>query len=260
MSSEDTQNTYAEQVARLFLGKVELPPEQTSKYCEAVDDLGEVDKGTVVTLGYKRCGRCGHAKKFYLFNKNSASKTHTSGNCKECQKSTASTSYKNTKQRRNYRKYYRENKAIKQQHARKYYEENKDKITVKHKAYLQTKGGQKVMAKAHTKRRTLLATNKGIPYTRAMIIARDGVFLGLEHPVCYLCEEPIMDISGASLHIDHVVPVAIDGLDCITNVACTHHLCNLKREKDARELLPKQIEGIRLRATAYIDANPDLFE
>jgi hypothetical protein len=249
-----------EQLARAFMGKVEFTPAQSDAYCKAKDDLGEVDKGTVLAMGYKRCGRCGHAKKFYLFNKNSASKTHTSGNCKECQKSTASNSYKNTKQRRNYRKYYRENKALKQEHARKYYENNKDTIKVKHAAYLGTKGGKKVMAKAHTKRRTLLATNKGIPYTRAMVIDRDGAFLGLEHPICYLCEQPITDISGAGLHIDHVVPVAIDGLDCITNVASTHYVCNLKREKDARELLPKQVEGIKLRANNYIDAHPDLFQ
>lgn len=260
MTTQDMHNTHAEQVARLFLGKVELTPEQTAEYCRAKDDLGECDKGATVVAGYKRCGRCGHAKKFYLFNKNSASKTHTSGNCKECQKSTASKSYKNTKQRRNYRKYYQENKEIKQKHARVYYENNKETIKVKHQAYLATKGGKKVMMKAHAKRRTLLATNKGIPFTRQMVIERDGVFLGLASPVCYLCEKPIEDVSGASLHIDHIVPVTIGGLDCITNVACTHHLCNLKREKDARELTTEQINLIKDRAHDFIDANPDLFE
>jgi hypothetical protein len=251
---------YDEQIARLFMAHLEPTTDQCKEYFSAAIDLGEVEKGVVLPMGYKRCGRCGHGKKFYLFNKNSASKTHTSGNCKECQKSTASNSYKNTKQRRNYRKYYRENKALKQAHARAYYEKNKDTIKVKHAVYLGTKGGRKVMAKAHSKRRTLLATNKGIPYTRAMVIDRDSAFLGLEYPVCYLCEQPITDISGASLHIDHIVPVAIEGLDCITNVACTHHLCNLKREKDARELLPKHVDGIKLRATKYIDAHPDLFQ
>lgn len=247
-------------VERLKLANVELPPEQLEQYIQSPDDLGEVEKGTAIPTGYKRCGSCGHAKKFYLFNKNSGSKNNCTGNCKACQKATASRSYAKTKQKRNYKKYYQENKEIKQQHARKYYQENKERVKERHKEYLQTKKGKKVMQKAHAKRRKALAENKGIPYTRAMVIERDGTFQGLQQPVCYLCNKPIVDISGKSLHLDHVVPVIMGGLDCFTNIASSHHLCNLKREKDARELTTEQVQAVIELSEKYMDAHPDLFE
>ncbi|MNO88257.1 HNH endonuclease [compost metagenome] len=253
-------DTREDQIVRLGLASVEMTDSQLTVYLKGKDDLGEVEKGSEVASGYKRCGSCGHAKKFYLFNKNAGSKTHTSGNCKECQKKSAANSYKQTKKRRNYKKYYQENKEVKQKHARAYYENNKEELKVKHAKYLQTKGGKKVMAKAHAKRRESLANNKGIKYTRAMVIERDGAFLGESAPVCYICLNPITDTSGTSLHIDHVIPVVEGGLDCLTNVACTHSLCNLQREKDARLLTTEQVETIVKRAEKYIDTFPDMFE
>lgn len=244
---------------RVALAGIAMNEKQKSEYLKMDDDLGEVVKGSVVPLGYKRCGKCGHAKKFYLFNKNSASKTNTSGSCKECQKATAKKSYAKTKKRRNYKKYYQENKEMKQAHARKYYQENKERLKEKHKAYLRTKKGQEVMRRAHAKRRKAMAQNRGVPYTRDMVIERDSEFLQLEHPVCYLCDEPILE-RGKALHIDHVIPIVEGGLDCFTNVACTHATCNLTREKDARELTTEQVTTIKSRAQKYIDAFPELFE
>lgn len=252
--------TTHEQLERLLTGGIMLSDEQSLAYLEAADELGEVVKGDNVPPGYKRCGRCGIGKKFYLFNKNGGSKTNTSGNCKACQKKSAANSYKQTKKRRNYKKYYQENKELKQAHARQYYANNKDVINAKHKEYLQTKAGKKVMQRAHTKRRIALATNKGVPYTREMIIERDGVFIGEEHPVCYLCGKHILSSAGSELHIDHVIPVVGGGLDCITNVASTHKLCNLEREKDARLLTTDQVELIKERGMAYMDAYPEKFE
>lgn len=251
---------YDEIMGRVALAEISMSTQQEEQYLNSADDLGEVVKGTDIAAGYKRCGSCGHAKKLYLFNKNSGSKTNTSGNCKECQKSTASKSYSKTKQKRNYKKYYQENKEMKQQHARAYYAEHKELLKEKHKHYLQTNKGKKVMHKAHAKRRDALASNVGIPYTRAMVIERDGQFLELEHPKCYLCEQAITDTSGAGLHIDHVIPVVEGGLDCFTNVASTHAVCNLRREKDARELTSAQVEEIATRAEAFIDTYPERFE
>lgn len=244
---------------RVTLGGVVFDKEQRAEYLAAKDDLGASDKGVTLPLGYKRCGRCGHGKKFFLFNKNNGSKTNTSGNCKECQKTTAKTSYDKTKGKRNYKKYYQQNKEAKQAAARKYYEENKEAMTAKHKEYVNSKKGKKVMAKAHAKRRKSLANNAGVPYTREMVIERDSTFLSLEYPVCYLCTKSIEDTSGKGLHLDHVVPVLLGGLDCFTNIASSHAVCNLKREKDARELTVDQIEGIKEVAARYIDANPDQF-
>lgn len=259
----ETPNALAlvgEQLQRLSLGGVNLNEQQMREYIGMEADLGEAVKGSELAPGFKRCGSCGHAKKFFLFNKNTGSKTNTSGNCKECQKGTAAQSYSKTKSKRNYKKYYQENKETKQAHARKYYTENKDTIKDKHKAYLATSKGQKVMRQAHSKRRKAIAENKGIPYTREMVIERDGKFLGFVHPVCYLCNNPITDISGAELHLDHVVPIVEQGLDCFSNVASSHRTCNLTREKDARRLTVEQVDGIIKRAESYIDTYPDRFE
>lgn len=245
---------------RVTLAGVIMTVDQEKEYLRTADVLGEVEKGAEVPLGYKRCGSCGKAMKFYLFNKNSGSKTNTTGSCKECQRQNAKKSYGKTKQRRNYKKHYQENKEMKQAQARKYYSENKDKIKVRHAEYLKTKKGQQVMQRAHAKRRKSLAENAGVPYTRQLVIERDSAFLGLEHPVCYLCNEPITDTSGAGLHMDHVIPVVGGGLDCFMNIASTHSLCNLKREKDARELSVEQVEAITTRAKEYMDAHPDRFE
>lgn len=249
-----------EQLFRIAAAGIVFTDTQAKEYTTAEDDLGEVVKGSEVPLGYKRCGRCGCGKKFFLFNKNAGSKTNTSGNCKDCQKGTASKSYAKTKSKRNYKKYYQENKEMKQEHARKYYTENKDRLKETHKAYLATNKGKRVMKKAHSKRRQALATNKGIVYTRAMVIERDSTFIGHELPLCYLCLKRIDDTSGASLHLDHVVPVVTGGLDCFTNIACTHNDCNLRREKDARLLTSEQVETIIERAEAYIDEHPEQFE
>lgn len=251
---------YEDVLERLGAAGIVMDESQQLEYVKTKDDLGVVGKEQALPIGYKRCGKCSHGKKFYLFNRNSGSKTNTSGNCKNCQKSTAKKSYNKTKQKRNYKKYYQENKEAKQEQARKYYAANKDKLKEKHKIYVRSKKGRAVMQKAHAKRRKSMAENAGVPYTRELVIIRDGEFLGMEHPVCYLCEKPITDVSGAGLHIDHVVPIATEGLDCFTNVACTHAACNLTREKDARDLLPSQTAEILVRAKRYMDEFPETFE
>jgi hypothetical protein len=256
----EVMNEEQQQIIERVTGTgITLTTEQMQQYLATKDDLGEIVKGTEIPVGYKRCGACSCGKKFYLFNKNSGSKTNTSGNCKACQKGTAAKSYLKTKQKRNYKRYYQENKEIKQNHARKYYEENKDLIKVKHQEYLKTKAGQKVMTKAHAKRRKSMIENAGIPYTRQLVIDRDGAFQQLEYPTCYLCSKPIEDISGAGLHLDHVIPVVMGGLNCFTNVASSHIDCNLRREKDARQLQTSQVEAVAILANAYIDANPEKF-
>lgn len=248
------------QVERLRLAGIVLSDEAARAYVEADDVLGTAEKGAAVPEGYKRCGKCTMVKKFYLFNKNAGSKTNTSGSCKECQKATATKSYQKTKKKRNYKKYYAENKEAKQAQARKYYAENKEIMKAKHQAYLATKKGKAVMRKAHAKRYKLMATNAGVPYTRELVIHRDGEFQNSPKPICYLCNKPIEDISGQGLHIDHVVPIVTGGMDCFTNVASTHSSCNLQREKDARELQVHQVEAVKSLAEAYIDKYPEKFE
>lgn len=246
------------QLERLKLAGIHLTEKLADEYVNTPDDLGEYSADVIITPGFKRCGKCGHILKFYMFNKNSGSKTCTTGNCKECQKASASKSYKKTKKSRNYKKYYAENKEAKLEQAKKYYAENKDKVNERHKEYLSTKKGKKVMKKAHAKRAAAIANNKGIPYTRAIVIERDK--RGGEHPICYLCGQPILDTSGKACHLDHVVSINNGGLDCFTNIAAVHQTCNLTKEKDDRNLKAEQVEDIVTLAEAYIDANPQYFE
>jgi hypothetical protein len=246
-----------EKLSRLTLAGIEMTPEQITEYLNLDDDLGVYVEGSEIPQGYKKCGGCHHVMKFYMFNKNSSSKTNTTGNCKECQKRSASKSYAKTKKKRNYKKYYEANKEMKQEQARRYYQANKEEINAKHKEYLKTAKGKKVMKKAHAKRAKAIANNKGIPYTRAMVLDRDR--RGGEHPICYLCGEPILDVSGAACHLDHVISIGNGGLDCFTNVAAVHHTCNLTKEKDDRNLKAEQVESIVKLAEEYIDAHPEMF-
>lgn len=244
---------------RLELSSVKMNNADKTAYIEQDDDLGWAKKGTEVDAGYKHCGKCGHIKKFFLFNKNKANKDCVTGTCKECQKASAKKSYKKTKKKRNYKRYYQENKEMKQAHSRKYYEENKEAVIAKQREYHASGRGKKVMRKAHAKRRAAIAANQGIPYTRAMVIERDSVFIESDLPICWLCGEPIEDTSGEGLHLDHVVSINNGGLDCFTNIACTHKVCNLKKEKDDRFLEAESVEEIVARAEAYMDENPDKF-
>ena len=263
MEDEKEVNVVIEQdlntimLERVKSAGINLTVEQADAYTKTIADLGVYKEGTEIPLGYKKCGKCRHVLKFYLFNRNSGSKTNTTGNCKECQRQSASKSYGKTKKSRNYKKYYDENKEMKQEHARAYYQNNKNAVNAKHKDYLGTKKGKKVMKKAHQKRHDAIINHKGIPYTRAMLLDRDR--RGEEFPICYLCGLPIVDTSGANCHMDHVISIGNGGLDCFTNVALVHQVCNLTKEKDDRNLKADQVNGIVKLAETYIDAHPDLF-
>ena len=247
------------QIERLNLANIQFNGEQLQKYLEMPDSLGQFGEGKSVPNGYKKCGKCNEILKLYLFNKNSANKLCATGNCKQCQKDAAKKSYKKTKKKRNYKKYYEENKDIKREAARRYYAENKERITERHKEYRNAEAGKKAMAKAHKKRNELKKANAGIPYTREMIIHRDSEFIQREKPVCWICGQEIQDISGASLHLDHIVSINNGGLDCFSNIACTHKECNLRKEKDDRTLDAKAVMAIEDRSGAYMDAYPEKF-
>lgn len=228
-----------------------------TSYLALPDDLGEYKENMVVPEGYRRCGRCLHVMKFYLFNRNSGAKTNTTGNCKACQKQSATKSYAKTKHKRDYKKYYRENKERKQAHSKKYYENNKQALAQKHKAYHSSSVGKKVMRKAHAKRRALMAANQGIPWTRELVIDRDKQ--GKDTPICYYCGNIIKDVSGEHCHMDHVIPVVIEGKDCFTNVASMHASCNLLKKKDASDITAIMIHAVQKLSEDYIDAHPEKF-
>lgn len=244
------------QIERLKIAGITLNEAEIEKYLTSTDDLGEATADMEIPVGYKKCGKCQHVMKYYLFNKNNSSKNKCTGNCKACQKISAAASYERTKSKRNYKKYYAENKERKQEHGRKYYKKNKEKVLQKQKQYHNSAQGKKVMQRSHKKRRDLMAKNKGVPYKKEYVIDRDK--LGGEYPICYICQQPIK--YDRELHLDHLVPVVLGGKDCFTNVGCTHELCNLRRPKDARDLAVEVVEEIIERAESYIDSHPELFE
>lgn len=241
------------QEQRLLEAGVVMSQAELSKYFDAPDDLGDAPVD-IVPMGYKKCGGCNHIKKFYMFNRNSAAKNKCTGNCKECQKKASKKSYDKNKGTRDYKAYYRKNKERKQAHSRAYYEAHKEELKEKHKQYRNSAAGQKVMKKAHRKRRRLLKRNQGIPYTRELVIDRDKQ--GGLYPICYLCNKPITDHK---IHLDHVIPVVLKGKDCFTNIACVHETCNLKKSKDAREITTEQVKWVYDLAESYIEKHPESF-
>ena len=239
------------QITRLADAGVQMTAAEQDKYLLCADEL---PKDTAsIPKGYKRCTKCGAIKKIYLFNRNAQAKDNCTSQCKACQAANAHKSYAKNKHKRNYKKYYQENKEKKQEQSRQYYAQHKEELKIKHAKYRATAKGKKAMTKAHAKRAKLLKANAGIPYTREMILERDR--LGGTEPICYLCGKPI---TGTP-HLDHVIPVVMGGKNCFTNVACVHDTCNLRKSKDAREITTEQVNTIITRSEEYMEAHQDLF-
>lgn len=225
-------------------------------------DIIEVDKK--VPLGYRFCTKCRQCKKVFLFNKNSTTKDGHTVTCKECQKAAAKKSYENTKGTRDYKAYYQANKERMREQGKRYYQEHKEELKRKRAKYRQSAAGKAAMHGAHRRRAKSLQDNKGIPYTREMVIERDRQ--GGPEPICYLCGKPIASESlttPGAVHLDHVVPVVLGGIDCFSNVACVHDTCNLSKTKEAAEISADVIAQIVALTDAYIDTHqeqfPDIF-
>ena len=253
-----------EQLIRLDEAGIIMSEEDKQKYLSAPDEIKIADN-VQIPPGYKKCGHCKTVKKLYLFNRNSQAKNNCTGNCKACQKATSKKSYDKTKDKRDYKRYYEANREKKLEQSRKYYQENKDSVLTKQKKYHSSKKGRKVMKRAHAKRKYLLEKNAGIPWTRDIIIDRDKMTMlngklvkVSEVPICILCSKPI--IHDRDIHMEHLLPVVMDGKDCFTNVGCAHQLCNLQKSKDAREITVEQVQDLITRSEAYIDMHPELFD
>lgn len=241
-----------EQIERLEIAGIHLSEAELKRYLSYPDIIKVT---TTIPQGYKCCTKCRMTKKLYLFNKNSASKDGHTTQCKECQKSNAKKSYTRTKHKKQYKLYYQEHKEQKQEQSRQYYQTHKEELKKKHAAYRNTKAGKKAMQRAHQKRADTMKANQGIPYTREMVIERDC--RGGTEPICYLCGKPIT--STGALHMDHVIPVVMGGLDCFSNVACVHDECNLRKSKDAREITEEQVVTIQKMSDEYMDTHQELF-
>lgn len=82
------------------------------------------------------------------------------------------------------------------------------------------------------KRRALQNSVRTEPYTADDVLARWGTD-------CHLCGGPVdleaprslKNYHPLALHLDHVVPISIGGMDIIENVKPAHAKCNLSRSK-----------------------------
>lgn len=243
------------QLTRLEEARVYLDPDDIRKYLDGPDML-ELKVGDKIPAGYKKCGRCGKYKKFYMFNRNKQVTNNCSGNCKDCQRSASKVHYATHKDTSKHRENYQANREARLERSRKYYQENKARIAEQQKEYHKSAKGKKVMKGAHAKRKYMLAKNAGIPYTLEMLIDRDKQ--GGELPVCILCGETIQ--HERDIHIEHLIPVVMGGADDFTNVGCAHQLCNLRKSKDAREVTTQQVSELIERSERYMDEHPDLFK
>lgn len=243
------------QQQRLESAGIFLSSEELKAYFAHPDTL-ELKEGDSVPVGYKRCGHCGLYKKLYMFNQNSSSKINCTGNCKECQKKSSHKAYQKAKPKKNWKKYYAENRERKLELGRQYYQENKEQILAGQKKYQQTKAGKKAMKAAHKRRSQLLKNNAGIPWKKEWVIDRDKQ--GGEFPICVLCGKEIQ--VERDIHMEHLIPVALGGPDDFTNVGCAHALCNLQKSKDAREIDVEQVENLMKLSERYMDEHPELFD
>jgi hypothetical protein len=179
----------------------------------------------------KKCSHCKEVKPISKFSARKASQDGLSYNCKDCDKELAKESYLRRKKKRKQREYYEENREHLLELSAKNYQENKEVRLQQHKEYRQTH--PETPRKADAKRRRALKQTVREPYTREEIIERDSVD-GI--CICQICFEPILDMS--ELQLDHIVPVAEGGTDTKDNIRCAHRVCNAKRPKDGRDLVP----------------------
>lgn len=247
-------NTFEQQKQRLLNAHIYLQDDELITYYASPDQLPLTEN---VPVGYKKCGGCKSLKKLYMFNCNKDSKLNCSGNCKECQKVAASKSYIKTKDTRDYKAYYLANRDMKREHNKQYYQTHKDIILSKHHEYRQTTEGRQAMNQAHSLRKKSMKKNTGVPYTRELVIERDSIFLGNDKPICCLCGKLI---ELTDVHMEHLMPIALNGIDCFTNVGCAHSECNLRKSKDAHEITSEQVAILEERAVKFIDTYPDKFK
>lgn len=69
---------------------------------------------------------------------------------------------------------------------------------------------------------------------------------------CFLCREPInLDLHKGQIELDHIDPLAADGLDAESNLALTHRPCNRKKGSSNLEVARRLIEFEGLQTKAH---------
>lgn len=194
-----------------------------------------------LSSGKRECSKCGEEKSLDEFAKNSTKKGGVDSLCLDCNAKKTKKYYEkypdkklesDKKYHENHeeeikersKKKYWETREIRLEKARDYYQDNKEVIKEKVKNYRQTERGRMVRNASNAKRR---AGEKDTDITSDFIQA-----LKEETTHCELCGNEI-----DSYHLDHIIPLAIDGPHITSNVRYICSSCNLKRPRDGRDIL-----------------------
>lgn len=120
-----------------------------------------------------------------------------------------------------YQRQWREqNAATKRASSRRWYEANLETLREQRRAYYEE--NPDVFDRARQKRAKLKNGTEHVPYTRKEIFERDG-------GRCRLCGLEL-ECKPHGYHIDHIVPVALGGVDTPANVQLTCPLCNRRKQ------------------------------
>ena len=195
---------------------------------------------------YKTCSKCGQTKPVNEWGRNKSKKDGLASECKACHaKSSAEWRLANpVEQKRrsreqhsknkdtanaNRKKRYLENRELELQARRKWYAENAESSRMASRAW--RKNNKEKFAAQSRRSRALRAFVNTESYTKQDVLDRWG-------SDCHICNKPI-DLSaprwtGSSgwengLHLEHVIPIRLGGLDNLSNVKPAHGLCNLKK-------------------------------
>jgi hypothetical protein len=184
---------------------------------------------------YKACTKCGQTKPCNneYFAKHSGNITGLRPDCKVCHSERAKNYYlRNSDKLRQYQKdYISKNRSKISLRQKKNYQKNKQTILTQVKQrYLDN---PEVVKNSIRNRHARKANVPHENYSWQDIIALHG-------DCCWLCGKKI-DLEASrktgepgwenGLHLDHVIPILINGPDLKWNVQPTHGLCNLSRRK-----------------------------
>lgn len=149
----------------------------------------------------KYCPSCKIDKNYSLFSRNKNKYDGLQSTCKQCIKS-----------------YRACNRELHRNNQRDYASRNKDKISIKNKEYLLTDKGKMCSINNHHKRRN--KEKKG-DVTNIQLSE-----LQQKAKTCYWCNKPLKNVK---VHIDHYIPIKLNGEHTISNLVITCQMCNLKK-------------------------------
>lgn len=135
---------------------------------------------------------------------------------------------------------YREKNAARIAEQERQYREQKREHYLALYAKYRRDNPERHMMHVRARRARKLNAEVGIPYTAQSVTDEHGWR-------CYLCQEPIDQERKHpypwSLNLDHVVPLARDGIECATNILPAHSRCNLRKNDRLLEELDLPFPG-----------------